>query len=127
MFLTYFNNNYFYLGNIIFNPVVLIQYLYDSLKMVFFYYNNQINIFYLVNIPILIYMILKSKSIISIFLKLKIVLHSKAMIVICIIIPFILTVLGSPSVSSRYFFPLVYPMVVLILFYEKKLRNDSRN
>ena len=69
-------------------------------------------------------MILKSKSIISIFLKLKIVLHSKAMIVICIIIPFILTVLGSPSVSSRYFFPLVYPMVVLILFYEKKLRNE---
>ena len=127
LFLAYINTNYYFLGNIIFNPFILLQYFYDSFRMIIFHYNNQINIYYLVNIPILFYMILKSKSIISILFKLKIIVNSKVMIIIFILIPFILTVLGSPSVSSRYLFPIVYPVIVIILFYEKKLRYDSRN
>ena len=48
-----------WLGYLFLNPVVLIQYIYDYLRMFNLYYTRsgfgQINVYYLCNIPIIIY------------------------------------------------------------------------
>jgi len=110
------NNNY-YIGNLIFNPIRFVQYLYDQFSSIMFYNtNNKINLYYLSNIMINIYLLFNVNRIFKIFTNYKKYLRTNLEIIIYIIIACFFIILISPIIQSRYIAPLLFPIILLVIY-----------
>ncbi len=118
------NNNY-YIGNLIFNPIRAIQYFYDQMRTLAFYnVNNKIDLYYLSNIIINLYILFNIKILYKIIISYKHYVYTPLGIIVYLLISMFLIVLMSPIIQARYLAPMLYPILILIIYSKKNLSNN---
>ena len=118
------NNNY-YVGNLIFNPIRAIQYFYDQIRTLAFYnINNKIDLYYLSNIFINLYLLFNIKTLFRIITNYKHYAYAPLGIIVYLLISMFLVILISPIIQARYLAPMLYPIVILIIYSKKNLSNN---
>ena len=120
------NEDYF-IGNILLNPFRTGLLLYDQLRTVFIMVDGRLNLYHLLNLPITLYFIYNFRTIAGmlrpIFLKHKII-----SLILYFTFAVIIIALMSPYIHARYAAPIIYPLVLAIIYYnlERKYYKKIR-
>jgi len=117
------NFNYYYLGNLVFNPIRLIQMLQDIFMSFSFNTDNAgIDVAKILRIPLLVIFLYYFKYIIRIFTQYRYWYNSEIKPVLSLIIAYILVLLMNPTINARYVM-LILPIIFIFVFYVKKSKR----
>ena len=110
-------NRGYYIGNLLFNPIKFVQYLYDLFASFNCITNNlQIDLYRAHNIPYLIFLIFNWKKLRCIVLNYRAILRGPSRTILSVIIAYVFMILVAPIVHSRYLFPISYLLILLVLY-----------
>ncbi len=116
-YVLYINSEYYYLGNLLLNPIRILQFLLDIFLSFNIYTDGKIDVAKILRIPILIVLTFHLKYIIYFFRK-DFSLNNDLSQIVIVIISFLLTWLMNPTVNARYIM-LIVPILLLLLRYRK--------
>lgn len=126
-FFVYQLNIKYYIGSLLFNPLRVIQYLYDTLlSFDFINEDYKIDVSRLKNIPQLFILFLYFPFIINCFVKYKKKMHGDERFFMAIIVSFFLIWLFNPTINQRYFICVLPIFQLLGLFQLYKFRKGYK-
>lgn len=117
----------YYIGSLLFNPLRVIQYLYDTI-LSFNYVNDngEVDVSRLKNIPQLLVLILYIPFIVNCFINYKKRMHGDEKFFLAMIISFFLVWLFNPTINQRYFICILPILQLLGLQQLYKFRKDFK-
>ena len=109
-------NESYMIGNILMNPIRLVQLIYDQLRTIVIITDGRLNLYHLLNAPITIYFIYNSLTIVKLFKK-RFFYYKNLNIILYFIFSMIIVCLMSPFIHARYASVIIYPLFIAILYY----------
>lgn len=118
VFLISFNRSFFYLGNLIFNPLRALQFFLSVLMSFNIYTNNLVDITKILRLPLLIAMLIYIKPLIASISKFSLFFKLEIKSVYIVLISFALTWLINPTINARYVMLILPFLIILARFIE---------
>lgn len=129
MFVYELNTNY-YIGNLIFAPVKLVQWVYDQLfSIIFIDVGGEINLYYLRDVVAIAFIAIFFSKLLRLFLNIEKYSKYGERVFLSMVISYVFMLLINPMIHQRYLFPIEVLLVVLAVsashFYTGKMQCSN--